>query len=170
MNDIAGSILVRVFVPLMMYFLIVKVVLSKRYYETLVFCDYSREIGRRIIDVALGRLRTIEPRLRFDSEKQNGVVLRVRVSWWPWWPWLGWERIAITAEERTLRVVSKGAFLLQSSLWWPDRGPIELVREELIHALDWARNHSHEEIVQEGLRQAFPELAEPYAPADGGGR
>src|SRR5262245_21082141 len=53
MSNFAGP-LVGVLVPLVLLLLLL-IGWGKRYYETLVFCDYPHEIARRVIDVAVGR-------------------------------------------------------------------------------------------------------------------
>jgi hypothetical protein len=136
-------LLVGIFMPL---FVIVLVSLRQTDRETLLLCDHPREITRRIIDIAVARLQETRPRFRLDSIKSNGVVLRARLDWRPWFV----DRITITAEEKAIRVVMEG--------FSPRRDHLEIVREELTRALDWARNHSSEEIAQEGLKRAFPGL------------
>jgi hypothetical protein len=115
--------------------------------ETLLVCDYPRELTRRIIDIAIANVQEMHPRFQFDSMKANGVVLRVRLDWRPWFV----ERITISAEEKAIRVVSEGFSRRRDNL--------EIVREKLTRALDWARNRSPEEISAEGLKSAFPGLA-----------
>lgn len=133
-----------VFVPLIM--IVLTVALNARSHETLVFSDYPLDINRKLIDIATARVREKHPHIRLDSVKSNGVVVRARTDWRPW---LG-ERITITAEPKSIRIVSEGTTLKRDNL--------EIVRAELLRAIEWAEGRSPEEIVAEGLKRAFPGL------------
>jgi hypothetical protein len=126
---------------------------QQRYWcaETLLLCDQPREVLRSIIDLAVARWGEARPRrFRVESETPNGVVLRARFEWRPG----VWQRITISAQERSIRVVSEASVPAGFGGWQN----IEAVREQVNHVIDWARGRTREEIEKE--RQKGP-LAGP---------
>jgi hypothetical protein len=117
---------------------------QQRYWcaETLLLCDQPRDVLRSIIGLAVARWGTASPlRFRVESETPDGVVLRSRLGWRPG----VWQRITISAQERSIRVVSEATLPAGAG----GRQNVEAVREQVSRAIDWARGRSGEEIEEE---------------------
>jgi hypothetical protein len=116
--------------------------------ETLLLCDRPREDLRGIIDIAVARWAEGRPmRFRVVSETPAGVVLQAYLGWRPG----VWQRIAVTAEEGSIRVVSE-ATVPQRRAGWQN---LAAVREQVSRVIEWARGRSGEEIDHERQRGAL---------------
>jgi hypothetical protein len=116
--------------------------------ETLLLCDRPSEELRGIIDLAVARWAEGRPRrFRVVSEMPAGVVLQANLGWQPGI----WQRIAVTAEEGSIRVVSE-ATVPQRREGWQN---LAAVREQVSRSIEWARGRSREEIDHERQRGAL---------------
>ena len=99
-------------------------------HETTLVADLPREKLRDVVSCAVQDIQERYPRFRIEQQTSTSTVLRYGMNWSSWG-----ERITITPEHGSIRVVSECTFPLQVIDWGKNRKNVELVRSCLAQAI-----------------------------------
>lgn len=92
-------------------------------YESTIFADLSEQELLDLIHIATKDVIHDAPNLRVEHESSSQTTLRCGINLWSWG-----ERIILTPEQRSIRIVSQCRFPLQFIDWGKNRKNVEIIR------------------------------------------
>jgi hypothetical protein len=102
-------------------------------YETILIADIPPEKLRNVIRSVIQDIQERHPRFQIEHQTVNITMLRSGLNWLSWG-----ERIIITAEHKSIRVVSECILSSQGIDWGRNRNNVELIRPCLAQAINTA--------------------------------
>ncbi len=102
-------------------------------YETLFVADMPPEKLRDVIRSAIQDIQERHPRFRIEHQTFDITMFQSGINWSSWG-----ERITISAEHKSIRIVSECRLSSQVIDWGRNRNNVELIRPCLAQAINTA--------------------------------